>query len=493
MFGMRNNNIAGMRYMNPKSNSLTEMEVSEDEPEEVMQGGNQRVHMDPDDIGRLLSLQGGEDYDDEGNPLLAKLGELLENEDILHLVLQALHNKMTSHQSGIDEMRSMGEGSDTEVAVLPENLVNLFDEITGSDNINSETGHKQYASMSGFINGLSNLLPGFSRNNSSQNSGIVDLRAPTSNNVPSLYNMYPSMGGGAFNGLSSAASSFGNMFNRGLNNFSNGMSNLGNNLYGRGEDAMYSFGRMMDNFPSWNRGSGQTNMAPSSSPGTYEDYWRGIGSNVGRTIGSPIGGFVSGELGRRAGSGLGGMAGGFTPMPFGSSLGSMGGGYLGQRLGSYTGNYLGGNMGSNIGSGALGYLGRGMDSVANMFGGGNGGYMPVPQNSNSGNPFAGLANTSSQPNPFQNQTMGRDSLFGGYDNSPMLANPFPAQMGGYGMQGMGGNPFGMSQPPAQNMGGLGGMLGGGNPFGRSRSDSMNSFQTAYGGDDDYQNQIEDID
>lgn len=415
-----------------------EIDLDDDNDKELVE-----VHMDRQTLNKLLAMQGEEDRDSDGKHRFDKLRSIADMPDFLSRLINMFTNNIHDMEDdaeddeeydddededeeegeedyhnepievNIEDIRKHGNKSDTEVAMLPHKLIEIFDSITGSDNINKKTGKKEYFNLSGALKGLSgsmsrasmpkmpSLSSLFGRGNAapSPRSGYVNLNS-NPNPQFNMGNMYPSMpqqifgrplanaanaANFAYNTMGQAANSAYNTMQPMMNRAYNSMGNAASSAYRGTGNAMSSLGNMFSNMPrnvnNYFNGNAQERqpLLPRQAQqlpvqaqqqqmpqqGYFEraltPVFTDAGSNLGQMIGGGLGGLAGATIVPRISGALGGMLAG----PIGGTLGHYGSIIPGTYLAQKAGNYLGGKLGARGGRALARTIGGGIDRGVN--------------------------------------------------------------------------------------------------------------------------------
>lgn len=346
---------------------------SDDYDDEILDDDDDReeVTIKLSDLKKLLQMYpeiASQDMDED--TLLDMLAELSDHKSFLPRLIKAFMHKandndydysslMSDDSDSLDEDLDLGDGDivkeEITIKKLPKKLTQVLDSFTGN-NINPETGKKEYFSLSNAFRGLSSFLPSFG--SSSARNGYTALPSSPVNLAfnsgarSGLANMYPSMAQSIFGRPAvNYAQNLGSAI-------SSGLGALGGSAY-RG---MQNLGNMAYNAPA-NVGNyfRPANPAPVAPQGFFEGHLGNMGRNVagflGQHAGGALGGFAGGRLAPLAGGALGGALGG----PVGAFLGNWGAVIPGAIGGNAMGRFIGRRVGDRIGHGAGAGMGRVID------------------------------------------------------------------------------------------------------------------------------------
>ena len=484
---------------------------------EEIEVNSHRVYLPTADVDKLLEMQGGEEeYDNEGNLTFDRLGRMF-NPEIIKKATHAIGTPLPLNDweeanhwdNALSEFKSKGTDGDSEAVMLPSNIVSLFDNLTGKKNINPKTGHKQYASMSGFLGSLSSMLPSFSNSASKSMapSGPLNLGAST-NAGPNLSSMYGLSGQspmqGFARGIPSALSSFGNSMYNTASNFYNSlpanpfgrtqqsmggmqppansgggmMGALGNmfsgmNPFGRSQqqpERMPLQGMQQQNYGSmapYNGGKQGSMGGGQDAPSTYfQDMFAPMGrsaaTNVANFVGPTLGGALGGAVGSYATPYAAAMAMPYIPSfirsPIASVAGGAGGGMLGREIGRYAAPRIAGPIGEGIGR----RVGQGMDYMSNAM-------VPYAQGASRAIERGGNMANSTLDRMYANTPQGMQNNAGNAwaQGMPGMQHQQPQQQGWGGsfgnMLGQGLNTLNSYSPASMLQGAIGNMLSQGMP------------------------------
>lgn len=169
------------------------------------------AHFSPSELQELNILQGGEHRDPSTNlHSFTPLWNLLNDQRIKPNVENWIRGgfKGGGEREGFNQMlRDSGINGDTEMAVLPKSLADLFDYAIGGKNINHNSGKRQYF-LGGLLGGVSHLLSPITNAISPVLSPIMGAIKPIAGNL--LSGLAPVLGNLAGTGATALGARFGN-------------------------------------------------------------------------------------------------------------------------------------------------------------------------------------------------------------------------------------------------------------------------------------------
>lgn len=260
----------------PAPYELNQQQQFMGQPQALARGGRARnrsrmvlAHMNPNELNILDHLQGNSSRDHKtGIRTYSHLEELLKNP---HLVRNVHHHARAHHSNGgsaeMEHLRAGGRHGDSELALIGDHTHHLFNQLAGHTTRNPNTGHPEYFSIGGALNGLWNTVKGVGQ------AIIPGLKGVAQAAAPALMPMAQQALGDRFGAAGQMA---GNMLGAGANHFlgpkeGDAPANPYHEAIGRG------LGRSVESYRS------------GASP--YQAFGQGMqtaGSNLGGGFGSAM-------------------------------------------------------------------------------------------------------------------------------------------------------------------------------------------------------------
>lgn len=231
------------------------------------------AHVSPHELTIMDHLQGGQEHGPAGARSYSGLEALLKNPHIVQSIHhhaknsgQRQHHAQGGLTSQMEHLREGGREGDTELAFIGPNTHHLFNQLAGHATMNPNTGHPEYFSIGGALNGLwntikggastiGNWLGGAAKSAPQAIKNVAQAAAPSVGQMATeaLGNRYGDMGQMAGNMLNQGAQS---MLGAPSENMNPYYQSIGQGLgqaaqsYGRGANANQAFGQGMQQIGS---------------------------------------------------------------------------------------------------------------------------------------------------------------------------------------------------------------------------------------------------